>query len=67
MAEKYAYDLEFQHSGGDAGVVYSFRCPDCDMMIEVAESMWWDNTCECNVKWDLSVRAVGYDMSGEDI
>ena len=57
--EKKQYDLDFESSGGDAGVIYTMRCEDCGDKINVAEYQWWDTKCSCGYRWSLVVKAVG--------
>ena len=54
----YAKDIEFNYeagTGGDAGIGFKAKCPDCDGSINVAEGQWWDSICECGYKWDLCI------------
>lgn len=53
----YAEDVEFNYeggTGGDAGLGFNAKCPDCRDSINVAEGQWWDSICSCGYKWCLS-------------
>lgn len=45
--------------GGDAGAVFRFWCPNCQMQIRWAQLGWWDTTCKCGLKWEVEVTATG--------
>lgn len=58
------HDLEQVTSGGDAGLTYSAKCPDCKGEFMVAEMQWWTATCGCNGRsWQLSICAKSDDES----
>jgi len=61
MNKKKVYDLEFNCNGNsDAGLSFSFKCPDCDEAVTVAEHEWWEPTCNCQDDkrlWRLNIFA----------
>lgn len=54
-----SYDLTDFTTGGDAGVGCYVTCPRCKTRVQVAESAWWDTECQCGLRWELDIRAVG--------
>ena len=62
MKTIYAQDIDFNYeagTGGDAGLGFTARCPDCgDTCINVAEHQWWESICSCGLNWRLSISVV---------
>ena len=50
---------DFIEHGSDCGAIFEMTCPECGDRIRLAESGWWDTTCECGIKWELEIYAVG--------
>jgi len=58
MKTIYAEDMEFNYAagtGGDAGIGFNGRCPECKAEVNVAQHQWWDAVCECDYQWHLNI------------
>ncbi len=59
MKTIYAEDIQFNYeggTGGDAGIGYYGRCPECKAEVKVTENQWWGEVCECGYQWQLNVK-----------
>ena len=52
----YGDNVKFNpEGGGDAGVGFTAKCPDCKETIKVAEYQWWKSICGCGIQWHLNI------------
>jgi len=61
MAKELTTEVEIllDISVGDAGMMGDMKCPQCNEDIRIAESPWWNVTCECGYRWKLVYYAMG--------
>jgi len=54
------FDMNFVSNGGDAGYVFTARCPECRHEMVVCSDDWEPpRKCKCGYAWSLVLHAEG--------